>query len=134
MTPRTIKVSSRALGRRETVCVVIYDTAEQMRRAAHRYNGADHEPDCLGITQIWEEDARVGVTVRLIKGRLGTQIVGHEMHHAAAAIYGASLGPQVRARRVLTHYNEPFAHLYSDLLARLVDRLYTLGYYDQEAA
>ena len=33
-------------------------------------------------------------------------------------------------RDVLSHYNEPFAYLYSDLYSRLVRRLYALGYYD----
>jgi len=33
--------------------------------------------------------------------------------------------------RHIAQCDEPFAHLRSDLTARLVDRLYALGYYDQ---
>lgn len=69
--------------------------------------------------------------IRLVKGRLSTQVVSHEMHHAATALYGASLPDDAQLADHLTHHNEPFAHLYSDLLRALVDRLYALGYYDR---
>ena len=91
---RTITVSSRALGPRLKVRVVVYDTLHEMRAAATRYNGTDHH-DTIGATQ--------------------------------AA--GAHTPDRVNRRAHLNHHNEPFAHLYSDLLARLVDRLYALGYY-----
>lgn len=132
---RLIRLSSHALGRESRVRVYVYDDAAAMREAATRFNGNDHG-DALGVVQAYRsaDGTNCLPIVRLIRGHLGTQIVSHEMHHAATALYGASVNEHARARTHLTHFNEPFAHLYSDLLHRLVDRLYALGYYDREAA
>lgn len=131
---RTVVVSSRALGPRLRVRVVVYDTLEEMQAAGRRYNGNDLT-GAAGITQSTAD--RTGrslhVIVRLARGRLGTQVVSHEMHHAATALYGSMVGDRVSRLAHLNHYNEPFAHLFSDLLHRLVDRLYELGYYDRAA-
>lgn len=131
MSERVITVSSRALGCREKVSVHVYETVEQLRRAATAYNGTDNH-GTLGVTQVscWAKDGRLrSVIIRLARGHLSTQIVGHEMHHAATAIYGDHVGGRVSSKTHLTHHNEPFAHLFSDLLCKLVDRLYALGYY-----
>jgi hypothetical protein len=127
---QTICVSSRALGPRVSVTVYVYDTVEAMRTAASAYNGTNQD-DSLGVTQCrTDENGRVGsVLVRLVRGHLNTQIVVHEMHHASTAWYGAHVGDRVSRRAHLNHYNEPFAHLHSDLTQHLVDRLYELGYY-----
>lgn len=134
MTSRTITVSSRALGPRLRVRVVIYDTPDAMREAGRRFNG-NRQDGALGITQAWtDENGRAGkVIVRLARGHLGTGIVTHELHHAATALYGAHVGDRVSRRAHLNHWNEPFAHLFSDLASRLVDRLHQLGYYDEPA-
>lgn len=131
---RLITVSSRALGPRRKVTVYVYDTVAEMRAAATAYNGSDNT-DTLGVTQArTDDDGRTGsVLIRLARGHLGTQIVVHEMHHAATAWYGADLPDHVDRREHFTHANEPFAHLQSDLTHRLVDRLYELGYYDHDA-
>lgn len=132
---RLIRVSSRALGPRLGVRVYVYDTPGALRAAASGFNGNDHE-DTLGATQAYtdrEGRARV-VVVRLTSAHLGTQIVSHEMHHAATALYGAHLDDDTPVRHVLTHYNEEFAHLFSDLMHHLVDALYRHGYYAKEAA
>lgn len=112
--------------------VWVYPTREAMIAAASRYNGSEHPPDTGGITQATTyTDERVhSVLIRLYEGNLGTEVVCHEMHHAVTAIYGASIeGEQINPREHLNHWNEPFAYLYSDLLSRLVRRLYALGYY-----
>lgn len=130
MACKTIRVSSRALGPRLFVTVKVYDTADEMRRAGQRYNGT-YCGDAIGLTQV-EVDGTgraSAVTVRLVRGRLGTQIVVHEMHHASASLYGAHVGDRISSHAHLNHYNEPYAHLHSDLTQRLVDRLYELGYY-----
>lgn len=132
MTVRTITVSSRALGPRLRVTVKVYDELADMQRAASQYNGSD-QPGALGVTQATtdREGRAHGIIVRMVRGHLGTQILTHEMHHAATALYGAAVAGRISSRAHLNHYNEPFAHLYSDLTGRLVDRLYALGYYDQ---
>ena len=129
--PRRIQVSSRALGYPAQVRVYVYDTLEQLRAASERFNGVE-VPRAAGITQAYP-DANSGAViaiVRLARDWLGTTIVSHEIHHAATAIYGASLPDDTTAAEVLTHHNEPFAHLYSDLFGRLVKALYRHGYYE----
>ena len=132
---RVIRASSRALGERCHVTVYVYDDLAAMRSAAEAYNGGDVS-DVLGVTQArTDQNGRVDtVLIRLARGHLGTRIISHEMHHAATALYGSAVADRPSRRAHLNHYNEPFAHLYSDLLGSLVDRLYALGYYNQEAS
>lgn len=130
-TMRHVTVASGALGEREEVHVHIYETLSDMRSAAHAFNGSDVS-EALGVTQIYsdENDRAAFVVVRIVRDHLGTEIVSHEMHHAATALYGAHVGDRISRRAHLNHHNEPFAHLFSDLLSCLVRRLYRLGYYD----
>lgn len=137
MTGRRIRVSSRALGPRYLVTVWVYDTVDELRRASHRWNGT-WSPDAVGLTQVsvWDDghgnptDRAQTVIVRLTVGHLGTQVVAHELHHATAALYGSHIASQRISRPAhLNHYNEPFAHLFSDMMRKLVDRLWELGYY-----
>lgn len=130
MSRRRIVVSSRALGPRLRVTVNVYDTAAEMRAAGEAHNGTP-VPDALGLTQVTcDENGRtMTVMVRLVRGHLNTEIVVHEMHHASTAWYGALVGDRVSRVVHLNHFNEPFAHLHSDLTVRLVNRLYALGYY-----
>jgi hypothetical protein len=138
MGSRRIRVSSHALDEPVTVNVMVYDTREEMAAAAHRYNGcSDEGGDTLAVTQATTAASTgwtLSVIVRFTRGRLNTQIVVHEMHHAATALYGNALPEVVRMREHFNHFNEPFAHLHSDLTARLVARLYALGYYDKAVA
>jgi len=112
------------------VWVHVYDSVEAMRRAARDFNGSDCA-SALGVTQAWadEEGRATAVVVRLARGHLGTQVVTHEMHHASTALYGAAVGNRVSRAAHLNHYNEAFAHLFSDLCHGLVSRLYALGFY-----
>jgi hypothetical protein len=114
------------------VRVYVYDTVDEMRSAGTRFNGSDHA-DSWGMTQAYAdgEGRATLLIVRLCRERLDATVVSHEMHHAAAAIYGAGLGHRVSARAHLNHYNEPFAHLFSELMGRLNDRLWALGYHGE---
>lgn len=126
-----IVISSRALGFRLKVPFYIYDDMEELLTAARRFSGGEIEDDCIGVCQAYVDDDGyvVGVLVRLWRKRLSTQVVSHEVHHATTALYGSAtrdVDPQ------LHHTNEPFAHLFSDILGKLVDRLYALGYYPSQ--
>ena len=127
---KRIVVSSRALGFRLKVPFYIYDDVEELRGAARRFSGGDDLDDCIGVCQAYVNDEGVvGVLVRLWREQLGTRVVSHEVHHATTALYGSAtrdVDPQ------LHHANEPFAHLFSDILGKLVDRLYALGYYPSQ--
>ena len=131
MGSRLIRVSSRALGEPRRCIVRVYDTCTEMCEAGTRFSGNDLA-NSAGITQAYlDADKRVTVpVVRLARGRLTTQVVSHELHHAATAIYASTLAPDTLAVDVLTHHNEAFAHLFSDLLARVAASLYRFGYYD----
>lgn len=139
MGSRCIRVSSRATGERRSVRVCVYDTVEEMRAAATRFNGRDCS-DAGGVTQQTslirtDTDGRrrvidIRIIVRLCRKYLGTTVVVHEMNHAAVAIYGASLTGKELAVDVLDNANETLAYLQSDLTGALIRRLYHLGYYD----
>lgn len=112
------------------VRVYVYDTAEEMRQAGQRFNG-NNQDGAIGITQTYARNNRTSlVIVRLCREHLGTRVVMHEIHHAATAIYGAALGNRISSEAHFNHYNEPAAHLFSELAGKLVDRLYALGYYN----
>lgn len=129
--PRLIRVSSRALGHRSRVRVYVYDTLDEMRAAATAFTG-DEFDRAGAVTQLYsnEDDTSCLPIIRLAATHLGSTIVSHEVHHATAALYGAALGRSARARAHLTHYNEQFAYLFSDLFGSLVRALYGHGYYD----
>lgn len=127
-------VSSRATGRRRTAVVFIYDTAEQMRTAATAFNGNPHS-DSEAVTQAW--DARPGhgdslpaamTLIRLHRGRINTEIVAHEVTHAAMAMYRVDqVLPFSRARVHFHNANEPFAYLLGELLARACNEIHRRG-------
>lgn len=141
MNARLIRISSRATGDRRFVRVYVYDTVEEMRAAAQRFSpNADGFANAGGVTQSYQihtinadGTSRLKQTlliIRLVRDRLGTAPVCHEVNHAATAIYGSTLDPDVLAVDVLDNANETLAYLQSDLTRNLVDRLYALGYYD----
>ena len=131
MGSRRIRVSSRALGEPRRCIVHVYDTADEMCAAGTRFNGNDLSGSA-GITQSYHNanDRTAVPVVRLYRDRLGIRVISHEMHHAATAIYGSTQPDDVLPSAILTHHNEPFAYLYSDLLAHLVVALYRFGYYE----
>ena len=125
---KRIVVSSRALGFRVKVPFYIYDDVEELRGAARRFSGGEIDDDCIGVCQayVFDDGYVSGVLVRLWREQIGTQVLSHEVHHATTALYGSAVAG---ADPQLHHANEPFAHLFSDILGKLVDRLYALGYY-----
>ena len=129
MSARRIRVQSDG----HMVNVWIYPTREAMTRAASRYTGETFGENLGGVAQQTHDDEGRTYTshIRLCEGYLSLDVVCHEMHHSVTAIYGSMLADDVTAREVLTHVNEEFAYLYSNLLSRLVTRLYALGYYEE---
>ncbi|WP_454175003.1 hypothetical protein [Gordonia sputi] len=141
MAAKLIRVSSQATGEKRTVRVWVYDTVEEMREAATRFNGTDHSRSG-GVTQRYQRvrtdtDGRRVVhgstnIVQLCRQHLGTTVVVHEINHAAVSIYGSSLQGNEFAIDLLDNANETLAYLQSDLTGALVRRLYELGYYDRD--
>ena len=109
--------------------VAVYDTLRGLRWASTKFNHDSENSEAIGVTQLmlYDDPTLVVPVVRLCRNHLGSRVVSHEVHHATSAIYGAFTGSSAPG---LTHYNEPFAHLYSDMFAELVDALYGIGAYD----
>lgn len=113
---KRVRVASSALGEREVVYVHVYPDLASMQAAAEAWAGIDAH-GAEGVTQaIVNDDGRAQVVVvRLAATHLTHQIVSHEIHHAAVALYGAHIGDRVSRRAHLTHHNERLAYLFSDL-------------------
>ncbi|MGG7510892.1 hypothetical protein [Plantibacter sp. YIM 135249] len=104
-----------------------------MRAASEAYN-REPVPHALGICQARNDDNGnpAGVLIRISAEYLGTAMIAHELHHAASTIYRMDcVTDGDLATDHLTHHNEQAAHLHSDLLERLMTRLYALGYYEE---
>lgn len=132
MTKRLIRLTSSALGEPSRVRVYVYDDLDHMQRDAIAFSGDEGNAGAAAVTHAWTDDeSRTNlITMRLCRGRLGTEVIAHEMHHASTALYGATLPDKVDRVEVLNHHNEPFAYLHGELVRKLVDRLYALGYYE----
>lgn len=147
---RRFKVSTRHSGLRRFVTVTVYDEIDDLRREADRYTvwtGTYREgqfQNALGVTQsfesfvIGEGDApprrgAAGVHIRLWRERLGTSVVTHEVCHAAAAIYGQDCLETRGPIHDNMEAEEVFSYLVGDLSARIVNRLYHYGYYEETA-
>lgn len=127
---RLIRVSSRATGERRILRVHLYDTLDEMRAAGEAYNG-EPVPNALGLCQARQDEHGnpFAVLIRISAEYLGTAMIAHELHHAATTIYRMDMVNEGDlASQHLTHWNEPMAHLHSDLLEGLMGRLYQLGY------
>lgn len=120
---KRVRVASSALGEREVVYVHVYPDLASMQAAAEAWHpDVPDQSGAYGITQaVASDDGRAQlIVVRLAEGWLTPEIVAHEMHHAATALYGAHVGDRISRRAHLNHHNEPMAWLFSDLYSRLV--------------
>lgn len=111
-------VSDRLHEERVTAHVRVYATRAELHAAAHEFNGNAHDDDTRAVTQAYanRDDTWVLPIVRVHLDDDGTvplEVLVHEMHHASTAIYGTL--PRSLAEP-LTHYNEPFAYLHSNLV------------------
>lgn len=133
MSPTLIRISSRATGRRRHVRVMIYNTIEEMRDAAHRWSPTEDLSKGGGYCQTYldDNDRATTVIIRLARTHLTTEIVGHEIHHASTAIYASEcVSDDDKALEHLHHWNETYAYLHSDLESRLTERLWAHGYFN----
>ena len=111
-------VSDRLHEERVTAHVRVYATRAELHAAAHGFNGNAHDDDTRAVTQAYanRDDTWVLPIVRVhldVDGTVPLEVLVHEMHHASTAIYGTLPRSLVDP---LTHYNEPFAYLHSNLV------------------
>lgn len=112
-------VLTLATVRGRKVELMVYATRQQMRRAAHRWNGATVPPDTEGLTQGFMGPRNPQAIVRLNRADLTRRVLDHELVHAAQAIYGHDYGESIEAHPLehWTHYNETFAYTVTELQA-----------------
>ena len=138
----SLELNSDALGEKSTVLVKVYPTLRGMRVASTKFhpdNKKGSSSGAVGVCQLINisNSFEVVPVIRLTRGYLGSSVVSHEVHHAATGIYGSWLNAQdpnipLQVALFLTHYNEKFAYLYSDLFGALVSALYATGCYSTE--
>lgn len=144
---KSFRVSTRHSGMRRIVRVSVYPDAPSMRRAARRYNEPwmDEAPQFTGALAVThavdirhigadgsEVRSPVAAHIRLCEEAIGTGVVTHEVTHAALAIYNQDcLEGQGPVHDDLPQ-EEILCYLVGDLAARIVNKMYELGYYGKD--
>lgn len=104
--------------------VRIYPTVEQLRAAATRSSPGTDFGQAYGVchTARWwtETGLRYGKrgyagVIRLAQPHLTGEIVGHELLHAAVAVYRMTINPDVRVGRACGPREEALAYLFGEL-------------------
>lgn len=135
------KFKLRGYNEEEYFVVCIYDTLEEMRNAANKFN-QDGEliTDALAICQPYTrvriaEDGTETVindigTIRLVKDNLQTHIVSHELVHAAMHHYRLTQ-PTRRANfgRGNGEAEENFGMIYAKYFSKMSRQLYKHGFW-----
>jgi hypothetical protein len=147
--PLVFRVSTRKSGARRFVRVSVYDNPEELRRAADRYtkrvgvyaagefkeaHGVTHSFERLLVTSEGELESPENSTaahIRLHKDALATVVVTHEVAHAALAIYNQDVLRRDGPVHQDMENEEIICYLIGDLSARVVDRLYRYGLYEE---
>lgn len=103
--------------RGRSVDVVVHRTRSQLRRAASAWNGGQFSTDTQGVTHGFTGPNNPQAVIRLSEEHLTRRVIGHELVHAAQAIYRHDHGQFIDAHPLehWTHYNETFAHTFTEL-------------------
>ena len=130
-------------GPRRYFHVFIHDDADQMRQAGERYNGgAPLGDDCLACCQPapvraivnddgeivdHNEPAHFGGVIRFVTGHVTTEIVAHELTHAALVVYRMDINPDVRLGNGCRLREEHLAYITGDLIGAASTVLHDAG-------
>lgn len=134
MTVRSFTISTDRVGPRRWCWVRIHPDADHLRAAGHRHrpdNGRDWWDECFGCFQParFDHDDTTGEArypangyagvLRLSAPDVTSEIVAHELVHAAATIYRMNVTRTVRLGDGFTgfHREEDFAYIYGELFA-----------------
>lgn len=150
--PLVFRVSTRHSGLRRFVRVTVYDTVDELRHAADNYSrrlgtyvtgefdgahGVTHSFQRILIDSEGEEQAPGASTaahIRLHRAALGTSVVTHEVAHAALAVYDQDCLKEMGPVHQDMKQEEILCYLVGDLSARIVNRLYAYGCYENKGA
>lgn len=127
-------ISTDRIGPRRWCRVRIHDTVEDLRAAAHRtrpHHGLDWWSECCGCfhptthrlngqtdTPRFPANGFAG-TLRLARGWITSEIVAHELVHAAAQIYRMNAKRDIRLGTACGQREEELAYIYGELYAAL---------------
>lgn len=127
-------------GPRRYLQVFVHPDPEHLQRAARRYTGSSFK-GTLGCchpapvrlrydadgTAVERPYAHWAGMVRLSQGHITTEIVAHEMTHAALVIYRMDVKPDVRLGNDCRMREETLAYIVGDLIASATNALYQRG-------
>lgn len=126
------QVSTQHLSVPCRVYVYVYDTVEEMREAALRYNdefrdlsetyGICHRRTAVDAET--HEDVRHEAIMRLAAPHCTTGIVSHELTHAAAYFYSQEYKLNKRTK---IEDEEKLCYLVGDLMHKVINKLYKYG-------
>lgn len=135
---RSLTISTDRIGPRRWCLVRVHDALDQLRDAAHRLRperGREGWDDCYGCfhpTWHWTNsdtgqreyspNGYAGL-IRLAEGHVNTEIVSHELVHAAAQIYRMNVHPYIRLGKQCADREESFAYIYGELFCDLITKL-----------
>jgi hypothetical protein len=113
--------------------VMVYETADGMRRAAHRYDSDTDFSGARGVVHHarWVNDDATGYrysdngyagVIRLCVEYLNTRYIAHELVHAAAAVYRMNVDEDVYLGGEVGVEEEQLAHLYDELFTSFESR------------
>jgi head-tail adaptor len=128
-------------GRRRYFRLFVHPDLDHFRRAAHRYSGADFSQasGCCHpapvrerydvATDTWYDsgDPHWAGIVRLVSGHIHSEVVAHEMTHAALVVYRMDIKADVRLSNGCGAREELLAYIVGDLTSQAADELHRLG-------
>jgi len=128
-------------GPRRYFHIFIHDDADEMRTAAEQYNGwpvDDAEAVCQpapvraivnadGDITGRDNQAYFGGIIRFVKGNVTTEIVAHELTHAALVVYRMDINPDVRLGNGCRLREEHLAYITGDLIGAASTVLHDAG-------
>jgi hypothetical protein len=137
---RSFTISTDRIGPRRWCWVRVHDNVDQLRDAQHRLtpSGPRGEMDSFGCFQSvpyrisyltnpdgdgrWPANGYAG-TIRLAEGWVTSEVVPHELVHAAAQIYRMNVARVVNLGEDCGDREEDLAYIYGELFADLQDKL-----------
>jgi hypothetical protein len=116
------------------IWVRVHPTQAHMAEAAYRmapYHGRDFHKQALGCFQgtptfeRWDEDRKrwqvrhrpCAGTLRLVDGHVTSEIVAHELIHAACQVYRGNVARSIRLEQDCGPREEQLAYIYGELFA-----------------
>lgn len=138
-------MSTRHSGSRRFVRVSVYPDVGSMRAAALKhsqregyiredeYSGAHGVTHSIDVLHIGADGSQIrspmAAHIRMYDGALGTGVLTHEVTHASLAIYNQDCLEEQGPVHDEMPQEEILCYLVGDLTARIVNKLYSFGYY-----